>query len=315
MRRAAEPHWSLYTGSIVLKSHQNMTQSKIVFALLGGVLLLIWLFGSVFPGQLVFSQSFEIFGLSIRWYGLILAAAVVAAYFLAKKTAAVHEATEAELDSLAIYVLVAGFIGARLYHVVSELSYYLANPIEVVYVWQGGLGIFGAVLGGLLGLWLFWLKHKRSSSFGNLLDWLTPSLVIGQIIGRFGNLVNYEAYGQPTDLPWKMFVPQTFRLPGWQEFNYFHPLFVYEALGSLLILLVLINLPKLTKRIGFIQYSGQTFAWWLILYGILRLLTESLRLDSNLVFGVKQNLLVAGAMLAVGLGAMIYYKINNQHES
>ncbi len=274
------------------------------------VVLLFW----VFPGQIIFAQSLELFGWSFRWYGLILALAVLSAYYLAAQRASKFGFTKTQLDSVSIYLLVGGFLGARLYHVITELAYYVAHPIEILFVWQGGLGIIGAVIGGLIGLWVYWLSQNKSQPFFKLLDWLVPSLVLGQIIGRFGNLVNYEAYGTPTLLPWKMFVPMEFRLLAWREFSYFHPLFLYEALGSLLILLVLVNWPSLAQRLKIPQFSGQIFVWWLILYGLLRVFTESLRLDSNIIFGIKQNLIIAGLLFILGICIIVYKKIYN-HES
>ncbi len=292
-----------------------MSTQKIFFIAGLGVAILGVLVFWVFPGKIILPQSLELFGWSFRWYGLILALAVLSAYYLATLRAGKFGFTKTQLDSLSLYLVVGGFIGARLYHVFTELAYYLAHPIEMLFVWHGGLGIFGAVIGGLLGLWLYTTVNSRSQSFLKLLDWLVPSLVLGQIIGRFGNLINYEAYGSPTGLPWKMYVPSGFRLQAWQEFSYFHPLFLYEAMGSLLILLVLINLPRFTQRFKIPQFSGQSFVFWLVLYGLLRFLTESFRLDSQIIFGLKQNLLVAGLLILCGVSILVYKKFYSRNES
>lgn len=236
-------------------------------------------------------------------------------------------------------------MGARLYHVASSWQYYWQYPLDAFKVWNGGLSIYGALLGGVIVV-LCAIKFsslvsnsevlrvvRQSNASGqseiatssqnvtsrndtifnyqfsiiNILDWLTPSVLLGQIIGRFGNWFNYEAFGYPTSLPWGMFVPEAFRPVGLTSFQYFHPLFLYEALGNLCILVFLMNLHRSNK--SYTTYSthapGVLFFMYLFLYNTLRFALEHLRIDSTFIQGVfRLNALVSGVLLLVGILGM-----------
>ncbi|HMR54999.1 MAG TPA: prolipoprotein diacylglyceryl transferase [Candidatus Doudnabacteria bacterium] len=281
---------------------------------LGASLLLM----KAFSGDVVLVNNFIVAGISIHYYGLILGLASLSAYILARHRAEKYGITASEVDDISMWVIISGFIGARFYHVVSSWDYYIFNPVEAFFVWNGGLSIFGAILGGLVGLY-FYRKFKNSNlKYFSILDWLAPSVILGQIIGRFGNLVNYEAYGIPTDLPWKMFVPLINRLSPYEAFEFFHPLFLYEALAGLLILLILLNFSRLNKYLNLPRFSGQIFWLWIGLYGLVRIFTEYLRVDSPYLGSFKQNMLVAALMVGVAVFLTII-NIRNQkkveHES
>lgn len=281
-----------------------------------GIVILAILIYFVFPGKILLPQFFQILGWQIRIYGLLLGVAVLASYELARRHAKAHQLPEEQIDNIAIVLIGSGLIGARLYHVFSSWEYYLANPVAILLIWQGGLSIFGAVIGGVIGLWIYLRTIKLGIPLAKVLDWLTPSLVLGQIIGRFGNLFNYEAYGLPTQLPWKMFVPTEFRLAPYLAAEFFHPLFLYESLGSLLILVILLNFSKLTSRFNWLEFPGARIWLWVGLYGILRLGTESLRVDSPYFLGLKQNLLVAILMITTSCGVLFWHRFHlNNYES
>ena len=295
-----------------------MNKQRIILGLLCLIVLGV-LISLVFPGKVILPQIFHILSWPIRIYGLILGLSVLAGYELARRRSGRFKIPQDQLDNIAIVLIITGLIGARLYHVFSSLEYYAANPIAIAFIWHGGLSIFGAVLGGAVGLWLYQKYSSLKQAFLIILDWLAPSLVLGQILGRLGNLFNYEAYGLPTMLPWKMFVPVEFRLTPYQSAEFFHPLFLYESLGCLLILLILLNFSKLTKRYQWLNFPGAQILVWLLLYGVLRLGTESLRLDSPYLFGMKQNLLVAGLMVVVAIVVLwfkkLFYKSNESQSS
>jgi phosphatidylglycerol:prolipoprotein diacylglycerol transferase len=157
----------------------------------------------VFDGQIILPQSFHLGPLTIHYYGVIMALAVAVGFYLAVKRAPRFGVEQKQAEDILFWTAIGGFLGARLYHVLSSIGYYLHNPIDIFKVWNGGLSIYGAVLGGIATLWLY----KRLSTFNfqlsTLLDWLAPCILLGQIIGRFGNLFNYEAFGYPTNLPRK----------------------------------------------------------------------------------------------------------------
>lgn len=275
-----------------------MSKRNILIGLVG-FLILGWLVYFVFSGLILLPQTVNLFGLELRLYGLILGAAALGGYELARRRSELYGIPKAKIDNLAIVLIIFGVIGARLYHIFSSLDYYITNPDEIILIWQGGLSIFGAVLGGVIGVWLYQKYTSFKLPMFKILDWLVPSLVLGQIIGRFGNLFNYEAYGVPTSLPWGMFVPLEFRLETYQAVEFFHPLFLYEVLGSLLILLVLLNFSKLTVKFQWLNFNGSQFWAWVMLYGLLRIGTEGLRVDSPYFMGFKQNLMVAILMIIV----------------
>ncbi|HEX3099481.1 MAG TPA: prolipoprotein diacylglyceryl transferase [Patescibacteria group bacterium] len=256
-----------------------------------------------FSGRWTVPQSFGIGKIRIQFYGLLLGLGALAGYWLAIRRKVLYKISDELADSVIFVSLVFGFIGARLYHVASEYPYYVQHPAQIVAVWNGGLSIFGAAIGGVLGIYIcyrFWFKAAPTSStttFLQLLDWLTPSIIVGQIIGRFGNFVNYELYGYPTSLPWKMFVPVKFRLPPYELVHFFHPLFLYEAAGSVIILILIL---KLKPR------AGSLFLMWLLLYNVMRFFLEFLRVGSITYGGIRVNAIVA--LVIALLAAILWYK-------
>ena len=254
---------------------------KILLILSGGAVLAFLHY--VFSGQIILPQIFSLGPFTTRYYGLIMALAVASGFYLAKKRAGEYGIDSKLADDLIFWIIVGGFIGARLYHILSSIGYYQNHLIDTFKVWNGGLSIYGAVLGGLSVILL--LATSYHLQITRLLNWLTPSLILGQIIGRFGNLFNYEAYGYPTNLPWRIFVPEAFRPGAFSGFNFFHPWFLYEQLGLLAIFFIL-----RTKR-----KSGESnlFLAYVLLYNILRFALEFLRIDSVLWQGFRQNAAVS----------------------
>lgn len=287
----------------------------LVFFIALAILVFLYLF--VFTGQIVLPQFFNIFGYKIYYYGLILALAVGLAYFYARRRLSTINLSTDNFDNIVVLLIVTGFIGARVYHVFSSFSYYQTHWIEIFYVWNGGLSIFGAVIASVLALFIyqrFYLK-SQAVSFMQLLDFLAPSVIVGQVIGRFGNLFNYEIYGTPTNMLWKMFVPIQFRIPPFETFQFFHPLFLYEAIAGLLILLILVKWLDIVKYLGLSSRVGQIFFVWLGLYNLVRFLTEFLRIDSPYFFGVRQNLLTAGLLVIISIVMFIKITFYSSDES
>ncbi len=282
--------------------------SKKIYGLAGVLLLIVLAFclRQVFAGRWILPQYFSVGPVEIHFYGIFMALAVAAGYFLAIKRAAKYGINIEQADGIIFWMVVGGFIGARLYHVLSSFSYYYIHPVDALKIWNGGLSIYGAVIGGVATL-LFVRKifnfptfvktsADRQFSIFKMLDWLAPSLILGQIIGRFGNFFNYELYGYPTNLPWKMYVPPQFRLAPYQGFSYFHPLFLYEALANAVILFLLLKIIKPAK-------AGALFFWYLLLYNAVRFGLEFLRVDSTYFHGIRVN---AYASLILCVIASIY---------
>ncbi len=188
-----------------------------------------------------------------------------------------------------IWCLIFGVIGARLYHVLtpspsmaavgieSPLDYF-QNPYQLINFRNGGLGIYGGLAGGALGLFIY-ARRARIPVVG-WADLAVVGLALGQVFGRWGNFFNQELYGSPTDLPWAVQIDPEFRLPNYSQFSHFHPAFLYESLWSLLTFLLLY---VLAKRYANRLLTGELTALYLILYAIGRTLLEQVRLDSRLV--------------------------------
>jgi phosphatidylglycerol:prolipoprotein diacylglycerol transferase len=273
------------------------------------VIFLIYFLHQIFAGYWILPQTFNVGPVVIHYYGLIMALAVACAFYLAIKRAPEYGVDIKQAEDILFWLIIGGFIGARLYHVLSSFSFYYANPADIIKVWNGGLSIYGAVIAGFFVL----LIVRKLSTFNlqllTVLDWLAPSLVLGQIIGRFGNLFNYEAFGYPTNLPWKMFVPFQFRPLGFESFNYFHPFFLYEALGNLVIFFLLLKIIK-PKNPGLPSEAsakeGVLFFSYLLLYNILRFGLEFLRIDSTFIHGVRLNAAMSFLLVAASSAVLAY---------
>ncbi len=286
-----------------MKEDVNKTFRVIVTALAVG---LIGFFATViilqpfFRGTVVLPQYFSFGPLQLQFYGIIIAFAALFGYWLIMRRRENFGIEAADAESIFFIVLFTGFIGARVYHIVSEIGYYSEHIGQIIAVWNGGLSIFGAALGGTVGL-LVYIRTTKKYSLLQLLDWMIPGLALGQLIGRFGNFVNYEIYGNPTQLPWKMYVPSEFRLPPFEVSQYFHPLFLYEAAGSAVILLLLLCL-QLKK--------GYLFLLWLFLYNVMRFFLEFLRVGSVTYGTVRVNAVVSLVLAAIAVFA--WYRLRNK---
>ncbi len=265
----------------------------------------------VFPGRVILPQVINIVGLSVHYYGVIVALAVLVGWYVITQRIKPSSLNGNQLEYLFVILLVSGFLGARVYHVISEYDYYIVNPAEIVMLWHGGLAIYGAVISGCVALYVY-NKVVLKLSFLKLLDILVPGLVLAQAIGRWGNFLNYELYGLPTNVPWKMFVPEQFRVFPFDSAQYFHPLFLYESIACLLIFWLLLRYNDLAVKWHISVRNGDVFWLWLILYGALRLGIEFLRIDAQYILGIRGNYLISSCAIIIGLYFFFIYK---KHES
>jgi len=239
-------------------------------------------------------QGFNIGPLTIRFYAIIIiVGAILGAWLAARQAKKAGRDPEIILDILP-WLLIGGIIGARLWHVLTPSASnqamgittenYLRNPIEILKIWKGGLGIFGGVLGGALTLIIYCRAKKLH--FLEWADYIAPGLLVGQAVGRWGNFVNQEVYGGPSNLPWAITIDPPYRMPGFELVEKYHPLFLYESLLTLLSagLLVLIN-RKWRKKL----FTGDLFLIYLVLYPTVRFFLEFLRLDPSPVNGININ--------------------------
>lgn len=217
--------------------------------------------------------------IKIYWYGFLITLGIVLGFFIFYKLAQRTNINKNKIFDLTFWLIIWGVIGGRLYHVLSEISYYWHKPIEIFYVWNGGLGIYGVMVAGILAAYFFAKKYKIN--FLQILDLLMPSLALAQAIGRWGNYFNQELYGQPTDLAWGIPISIQNRLMSYKGFEFFQPVFLYESLFCLILAIVILSLViKQSKG----SRPGHIFLLYLFLYSTWRFLIEFLRIDPQPVF-------------------------------
>lgn len=235
--------------------------------------------------------AFSIFGLDIMWYGILVTGSIVIASLLSFYQFEESQAniSKDEFWDLVLVVVVSGILGARLYYVIFyDLGYYLSNPLQILNFRQGGLAIYGGIIGGILAGFLY--SRKKKANFWYIFDIISPSLALAQSIARWGNYINQEAYGGPTDLPWAIEVDGVM----------VHPTFLYESIGNFFLFLFLFFYLRKRKK-----FHGQIAASYMIGYGLLRFFVEGFRVDS-LYFGpFRVSQLVS--ILGIVLGILIYY--------
>jgi phosphatidylglycerol:prolipoprotein diacylglycerol transferase len=254
------------------------------------------------PGPLVFQWG----PFALRWYGLLIALAVLAGLLLSSRLARARGIDPALIADLLPLLVLGAVIGARAYYVVLEWRQYASNWVDVLSIWRGGIAIHGALIGGGLTAILF--CRWRRQPFWPLLDVLVPSVALGQAIGRWGNFFNSEAYGLPTDLPWKLKIPAANRTPEFLEQLYFHPTFLYESLWNLGVAALLLVLFRQASR-GRIQLpAGALSCIYLMAYSSGRVWIEGLRIDPLCLFaeppfcdgGIRMAQLMSLALIALG---------------
>ena len=237
--------------------------------------------------------------LPIRWYGLLIASAVLIGVSLSTYLAKRRGVNPDLISDLAIWLVVAAIPCARLYYVAFEWESYASRPAEILAIWHGGIAIHGALIGGTLASLVFAKLNKIS--FWVLADLVAPSVILGQAIGRWGNFFNSEAFGRPTDLPWKLYIPPAQRPTDYAQFEYFHPTFLYESLWNLGVFAILLALFFRGLKPKSRLENGTLILVYLITYSLGRFWIEGLRMDS-LMFGPLRIAQVV-SLLGIVLGA------------
>jgi prolipoprotein diacylglyceryl transferase len=254
------------------------------------------------------SPFLDIGPLAIRYYALSIVLGVIIAVFLGSRRAQKVGAPPTLVSDVALLAIPFGVIGGRVYHVISTPDpYFGANGdlLSALYIWEGGLGIWGAISLGFFGAWLAFNRYKEKLnlplSFAQFADALAPGILLAQVVGRFGNWFNQELFGKPTTLPWALEISPRNRPFGYSQFETFHPTFLYEAIWSLALALILI---ALTQKLSAVP--GRIFALYVAGYCLGRLFIEQLRIDSALLFlGFRLNTWTSLAVLALALLAYI----------
>ncbi len=248
--------------------------------------------------------AFTLGPISVRWDGIIIACGIIIAYFVGQREMIKRGFNEEILTDLLIWAVPISIICARIYYVTFEWPYYAAHPDEIIQIWHGGIAIHGALIGAFVTAIIF--THKRGISFWKIADILAPSLIIGQIIGRWGNFMNQEAYGGVVE---RSFL-ENLHLPNWliEQMNvngfYHHPTFLYESVWNLIGLIILLVLRKVNPR------RGEIFLTYIIWYSFGRFFVERMRTDSLLIGDLRMAQIVSLVGLVLGVIILIYRRLN-----
>jgi len=255
-------------------------------------------------------SSFSVGPLTIHFYALCIITGIAAAIWIGRKRYANLGGNPDDVSEVAIWAVPFGIIGGRIYHVITSPAQYFGangNPVDALRIWEGGLGIWGAISLGAVGAYLYFRTHKTTLNFRQLLDSLAPGVVVAQAIGRIGNYFNQEVFGKPTELPWGLEIDPVNRPDGFESYATFHPTFLYELLWCLVVAVLLIKLPGFLKQIA--SKQGDIFALYILGYTLGRVWIESLRIDeANLILGLRLNIWVSLIVLITASAYLIASK-------
>ncbi len=240
----------------------------------------------------------------VRAYALCILAGILVAIWVGNRRWLARGGAPGVVGDIAVWAVPFGIVGARLYHVATDFESYFgpgANPLDAVKIWEGGLGVWGAIAMGVLGGWIG--AKRRGVPLPPLADALAPGIVLAQAIGRFGNWFNQELFGRPTDLPWGLEIDPQFRPGQYAQVETFHPTFLYEALWCVVVALILVWADR-RFRMG----HGRVFALYVALYTMGRSYIETLRVDpAREVLGLRVNVWTSVVLFA---GAVIYIVVS-----
>ncbi|KPU28330.1 diacylglyceryl transferase [Caloranaerobacter sp. TR13] len=233
--------------------------------------------------------AFEIFGISVRWYGILISLGMLLGTVIAVKECRRIGFDEEKLIDLLIFAIPLAVIGARIYYVIFNWQYYKGDILKMINIRGGGLAIHGAIIVSVI-VALVYCK-VRKISFWEIADIVAPSIILGQAIGRWGNFINQEAYGTPTDLPWGIIV----------NGQKVHPTFLYESIWDFAVFLFL-----LWYRKNKVKVKGEVFLLYLMLYSFARFFIEGLRIDSLMLGHFRVAQLISVVIIAVSF--ILFYK-------
>ncbi len=226
------------------------------------------------PGYIAFS----FLSIDVYWYGIVMSLAILIGIItiLIIKNKFYKDISNEKIFDISFILIIVGILFARLYYVILDYKYFINHPFFIPCIWNGGISIHGAILGGIIAFYFYAKKYKLD--YLKYADLFSFGLVVGQIIGRWGNFFNSEAFGLPCNLPWKLYIPYNMRPLEFKNYEFFHPAFLYESILNFLILLIMLYI--LNKKSE--DKNGVIFFTYLFLYSIVRIVIETIRLDSVL---------------------------------
>lgn len=259
------------------------------------------------------TNTINIFGIDIYYYAIIMAVALIIGIDLAKRLWKKNNLDEKVFDNMIFYLIIFAFVGARTWYILfsSNLDYYFSNPVHIINLREGGLAIHGAMVGGVLTILYFSRKYKIP--FLKITDIAAPCLMLGQVIGRWGNFMNQEAHGPQTTYE---FLHNTLHLPDFivegMNINgiYYQPTFLYESVWNLIGFVIIYTLIKKKNMV-----TGEVSAMYLIWYGFIRTLIEILRTDALYIGTIKIAQLTSLSMLIAGIVLLVIVKRRGNENS
>jgi prolipoprotein diacylglyceryl transferase len=247
-------------------------------------------------------NTFEIGPLTIHFYGIMIGIGVLVAAIVTQKRYEKFGGDPTILDRVILWTVLIGFVGARLAYVSTHTARYQGRWYAVLFIWEGGLALYGGLTAGALTA--VYMMRKLNGDFPMFADAVAVGLPLAQAIGRFGNYFNQELFGTPSSLPWAVEIDPVNRPAEYMEFETFHPTFLYEAMWN-----VFVTVPVILYcERRFELRKGASFPIYMIVYGIIRFLTELIRTDTTFrVLGLSRNALVS--LAAILGGALLLYLV------
>jgi phosphatidylglycerol:prolipoprotein diacylglycerol transferase len=255
------------------------------------------------------AQIFHIGNINVNWYGVILVLAIVVAGYLArKKLAESGVINHRQFEDLFFYAVIFGLLGARVGHVLFEFDYYIAHPQDIIKIWNGGISLYGSLLGGALAV-AWWCK-KYKIKFLQISDRILPFFALAQGIGRWGNYFNQELFGQPTTGWWGIYISPERRPLMYYQQSYFQPAFFYESILNLLLFVGLLLVARKKHSEGKITFL------YIIGYSLIRFFMEFIRIDdATMVGALRVPQVISLLFFLLGLGALFYWPIKTLSNS
>lgn len=247
--------------------------------------------------------------LSVHWYGLLIVLGILAAFFVALYLAKRKQVDVNHFYNLFFYFIIFGLIGGRVAHVLVEWCYYKNHLADVYKIWQGGLAFYGVLIGCLLSL-IIYCRIKKLS-FWLLADILAVAAPLAQAIGRWGNYFNQEIVGKPTNLPWGLPIDLGKRPAGYETYQYFHPLFLYESIADIIIFMALLFIVSKKKSLK----AGEMTLTYFILYSVARFFFDFLRAETVKIGPLVWTQWFSVMLIVVSLAILIWRRRSVNHQS
>lgn len=246
----------------------------------------------------------SVFGIEIRWYAVLILTGVFIATVLSTKEADKKGLPKDYISDVLFYALPLGIIGARIYYVLFTLPEYLSNPIKILYIWEGGIAIYGGLIAGAITIYFY--NKKRQIPFILTLDIIAPTVLLAQAIGRWGNFMNQEAYGAPVTLEFlqSLYLPNFIIEQMFIDGVYYHPTFLYESVASMIGFIVIFCLRRQVKTLKI----GDVSLMYLLWYGIERLIIEGMRSDSLYFGSIRVSQLLSLVLMVSSVILFLYQR-------